>query len=368
MFYIYGMGSEVPIDIREKAALPDDKREILNKTAFLSGIGGCFVLSTCNRTEFCLSCTEDADIKAVFSALFGGYEKYCHFYKGEEAIGYFFNIACGLESLIKRETQIITQISEAAQTAREAGCLSPELEVLIRTAVTTAKKACGIMTEDIRLSSSWLAVDWLEDKSGGLRGVKCLVVGNGKVGRLTARELLKRGADVTMTLRSRSDSVVPRGCAAIPYESRYEYSCDILISATKSPHFTFTEDRLRHYPRFIADLAVPRDISPALAAKYGGNYRCIDDFKTADEDLSRVYEIIEEGINEYYIWENYRNSLAAIDGIKDIIAKRLAAANTEEPCEIVARTADMIFGGLKEYITPENAEKCLKKIEARARL
>lgn len=373
MLYMCGVDcSSAPAETREKLALSKADVNALARIAKkTSGINGCLPLSTCNRTEVYISCSENADKNAIFERVFGGSENCIKLYAGEDVIRHFFETACGLNSLIKRETQIITQISDAEKTAREAGCLDAELEVLSRLALTTAKKAAGVVSDDIRLSSAHLAADWFEEKNGGLKGAKCLVVGNGNVGRLAAQILHERGADVTMTLRSRKTSVVPRGCRAIPYEERYGFGADILVSATKSPHFTFTEDRIKFPPKYIADLALPRDISPELREKYGGNYRCIDDFAAGSEDVSQVYDEIENGINEYYLWANYRNAIPVMDEIKDMITKRLCAANgfdTEEIRDVVVKTADMLLCGMKETVNPESMQKCLEKLAGRARL
>ena len=373
MFYVYGTDcAAAPVEIRERLSLSAENFAKAAKAILsIDGVNGCMPLSTCNRSEVYISCDEKTDTSEIRKTIFNGYEAYCRDFSGEAAVRQIFNTACGLNSLIKRETQIITQFSEAEQIARGLGCLDARLEVLIRTAITAAKKAAGIVTEDESLSGVQLAADWLEKENNGLKGRKCLVIGSGKVGRLAAKTLIEKGADVTMTLRTKSENILPRGCRAVDYEKRYDFTADIIISATKSPHFTLTEDKMQHYPQYIADLAVPRDISPKLREKYGEKYRCIDDFISIAADYPEIYEVIENGINEYYLWENFRNSIPVIDDIKDVITKRLCAANGCEEAaisETVARTADMLLCGMKDCITGENMQHCLEKLKERARL
>ena len=373
MFYVYGTDCEAaPVEIRERLSLSEEDFEKTAKEVLsIDGVNGCMPLSTCNRCEVYISCDEDTDISKIKTAVFAAYKEYCREFSGEAAVRHIFNTACGLNSLIKRETQIITQFSDAEQTAREFGCLDSELAVLIRTAITAAKKAAGVVIEDERLSGVQLAVNWLAKENNSLKGRRCLVIGSGKVGRLAAKTLISKGADVTMTLRTKSENILPRGCRAIDYEKRYAFDADIIISATKSPHFTLTKENMKHCPEYIIDLAVPRDIAPELRKKYGEKYKCIDDFIAIANDYPEIYEVIENGISEYYLWENFRNSIPVIDNIKDVITKRICAANGCEEAaisETVARTADMLLCGIKDCITSENMQLCLEKLKERARL
>ena len=299
MFFMCGIDSTaVPLEICERAALSDTDIKILTpKIMDIQGVEACLLLSTCNRTELYIS-GEDADISAAFELVLPQNENYRTYLKGEDVISHIFETACGLISLIKRETQIISQLTHAEQTARELNSLNASLEVLMRLAVTAAKKAVGTAVTNAELSSAQLAADWLEEQYGGLSGKKILVTGNGNVGRLAAKILLKKGADVTMTLRLRTNSIIPCGCCAIPYDDRYSFKADVILSATKSPHFTYKEDKMLFYPDYFIDLAVPRDISQALRERYGKNYRCIDDFVTYSADNTKVFEIIEDGIKK----------------------------------------------------------------------
>ncbi len=372
MFFMCGTDSTaVPLEIRERAALSETDINILTpKILEIAGIDACFILSTCNRTELYIS-GENADVQAAFDLIISEGGEYRTVLFGEDVIRHLFETACGLNSLIKRETQIITQLSEAEILARKLGSLDAKLEVLLRLAITAAKKAAGIADANAGLSSAQLAVNWLSEQYGGLSGKKILVTGNGNVGRLAASLLQRAGADVTMTLRLRKSNVVPCGCRAIPYDERYDFKADTILSATKSPHFTYTEDKMKHFPDYFIDLAVPRDISPKLRERCGENYRCIDDFITETADNAEVFAVIDEGIEKYHEWETYRDSLPVIESIKETVTKRLCASDgydENDIADIVGRTADMILCGIKEKIDGEAMQKCLDRLTERARL
>ena len=326
MFFMCGIDSTaVPLEISERAAPSDTDIKILTpKIMDIQGVEACLLLSTCNRTELYIP-GKDADISAAFELVLPQNEIYRTYLKGEDVISHIFETACGLNSLIKRETHIISQLTYAEQRGRELNSLNASLEVLMRLAVTAAKKAVGIAVTNAELSSAQLAADWLEEQYSGLSGKKILVTGNGNVGRL----------------------------------------------ATKSPHFTYKEDKMLFYPDYFIDLAVPRDISQALRERYGKNYRCIDDFVTYSADNTKVFEIIEDGIKKYYAWETYRNIIPVIDELKEIMTKRLCASDGYDEYEIgdiVSKTTDMLLCSLKENLTDENMKKSLEKLTGRARL
>lgn len=372
MFFMCGTDSTaVPLEIREQAALSETDIKLLTpKILEIAGIDACFILSTCNRTELYIS-GENADVQAAFDLILSEGKEYRTILCGEDVIRHLFETACGLNSLIKRETQIITQISGAEMLARKLGSLDAKLEVLLRLAITAAKKAADIADANAGLSSAQLAANWLSEQYGGLSGKKILVTGNGNVGRLAASLLQRAGADVTVTLRLRKSNVVPRGCRAIPYDERYDFKADAIFSATKSPHFTYTEDKMKHFPDYFIDLAVPRDISPKLRERCGKNYRCIDDFITETADNAEVLAVIDEGIEKYHEWETYRDSMPVIESIKETVTKRLCASDgydESDIADIVGRTADMIFCGIKEKIDGESMQKCLDRLTERARL
>ena len=106
------------------------------------------------------------------------------------------------------------------------------------------------------------AVSLLKQRGFGLKGKKCLVIGNGEYGRLAAVTLREQGADVLMTVRQYHHGLVhvPEGCQRVDYESRYEYLAyvDLAVSATSSPHCTIHREEnegkvewfLKEYPEF----------------------------------------------------------------------------------------------------------------------
>jgi glutamyl-tRNA reductase len=371
-----------PLALREHLSFDDEQiKQISNELCALDGVKGCAILSTCNRTELYLSSDKELAADSLLLKYAGEFatelKDKLRLYIGNEAVYHLIETACGVNSAIKGESQIITQISHTADLSRELNCSDAELDVLFRTAVSTARKAVNDSVSYKKLSSAAKAVERLNDLCGDLKNKKCVVIGNGRVGVLVARLLVARGARVTITLRSyrHGKNVIPEGCRHIDYSDRLNVidGCDVLISATKSPHFTLTGAMSNSItlPKYIVDLAVPRDIEPTVYESGGTVYFNIDDFVFEDELGQEVFDTIEDGVAEYTAWCNYRESLGFIEGIKEIVAERIVSSTglDDETVKIVAaKTTDMIFGGIKSVITPQVIEECYNKIKERARL
>ncbi len=144
---------------------------------------------------------------------------------GDAAVHHLMAVAAGMESQIFGDDQIVSQVRGAAALAREAGTMDAVLDTLFRRAVTAGKR---VRTETrltgVPASAAAAGVRRAETFFGTLREKKAVVIGNGEMGRLAAAALHARGAAVTVTLRTyrHGETVVPSGCAAWPYDQRYE--------------------------------------------------------------------------------------------------------------------------------------------------
>lgn len=372
-----------PIELREELSFDDSSVvNIIKEICKSKVIKGCVILSTCNRTEIYISADEYIEADRILiehsGTDYGNFKDKFYIYRDKEVIYHLIETACGLNSAIKREGQIITQVGHAIALSHKNKCADAELDVLFRIAVSAAKKAVAAPESNYRISSAYKAVKMLEKKYVSLESRKCVIIGNGKVGILAANLLRSKGADVTITLRSykHGNNIIPNGCSIVEYADRRKAidGCDILLSATKSPHFTVTSELIEgiKMPEYIIDLAVPRDVEPSVYENINIKYFNIDDFVSADEnDDKEVYEIIESAVSEYISWNNYRNSIKEIENIKSIISKRIIKTTEYDENMVNAVTdkaLDMVFGGIKSAVTPEALKECYSKIKERARL
>lgn len=307
------------MEAREKCVFtPRRAGEVLTQIrAAHPEILGCALLSTCNRTELYLSLTEGAEIEpsALLAPWTGGFSLVSR--RGENCARYLMEVACGLRSLVFGDEQIAGQVNAAAALAREAGTMDPVLETLLRTAVTMAKAVrTAVRLTSRPASAAALAVEQLAALAGNLQGRSALVIGSGEMGRLAAALLRDAGCAVAVTLRTyrHGESVVPAGCAAVPYDRRYETmdGREILISATASPHYTVTLEALAHLkkpPRWMVDLALPRDIQPEAGGQEGVTLLNLDGLGGGARDVpDEAEDILAEGLTRFLCWAECREN------------------------------------------------------------
>ena len=332
------------IEVREKFSFTGNQAAaLMRKWKTYRGIHGIVLLSTCNRMEIYVN--SEGEISDYCRLLCGEkgvdeteYRSFFRMRDGEEAVRHLFEMTAGLRSLIVGEDQILTQVKEALSRAREEYAADRVLEVLFRQAVTTAKEIkTKVVFSKSNLSSAGEAVACLRRKNMTLAGKKCLVIGNGVIGRLTAQTLLEEGADVTVTVRQYHRGIVdiPAGAARIDYGKRYEVlpDCDYVFSATSSPNLTVTKEGLGKCrpakQQIFVDLAVPRDMEPGIGEMPFVTLYDLDDFARQDispklqEGLDRASLLIEQGMEEFRSWYECRDLIPTVQRIADLTAEDL---------------------------------------------
>ena len=365
------------------------------------GILGCVLLSTCNRMELWASTQEDWQ-GSLYDFLCrekgkepADFREYFVQRIDQEAVEHLFYLTSGLKSQILAEDQIITQVKEALALSREAYCTDNVLEVLFRKAVTGAKRVKTEVTFS-RGNSSVIhqAIEKLKEQGYDLLGKTCMVIGNGEMGKATAMALREAGAKVTVTVRQyRSGMVtIPPGCDRINYGERVEFlpKCDLAVSATASPNFTLTRELLEQTgltkELILIDLAVPRDMEPAIGELPGITLYDIDSFKiTADspalrESMEKAGGILAEEIADFYSWYQGRDLIPRIQEIKAEAVEdfnlRIMKILRKTPMEDTAREEllramdhaagnvvnKMIFG-LRDFLEPKEFISCVEGLE-----
>lgn len=334
-----------PADVRSAFSLPADVRgEVLALARARLGASGVVLLATCNRTELWASFdgvepparsldergapkSDDpllqtiCDMHMVESSENTRYFA-CH--SGEAAVDHLFNVACGLRSAIVAEDQIISQVKQAIAFSREIGLADGVLEVLFRQAVAAAKHVkSGVRFTRAYATAVDQAVAMLQAEGVRLEDTTCMVIGNGEYGRLAASTLVDCGARVLVTVRSYTHGTVtvPRGCESIPYADRYEHidQCQVIMSATASPHYTLERDEFaaacgNTSNLHVVDLAIPNDIDPAIADLQGCALHNIDSFATdiGSENAKAIeaaQRLLASGEAEFWDWMDRRDAM-----------------------------------------------------------
>ncbi len=280
-----------PISVRERAVVPaSEATALLRYLVGHCGLRGAAVLSTCNRTEFYVSCptTELADDVCPRLAQYldptGDRAIGAHLFalRDAEAIRHMLRVAGGLESMVVGEAQVLGQFRDARQLAREAGSLDAGLDYVMRRAVSAGKRVrtqTGIGRRAGSIADA--AVEIAGEIAGGLDGRGVLVLGAGAMSTLAARRLTRAGARVMVASRGGESAIalaaeVGAGAVAVTDPLAGAGDIDVVVSCTNSTAPVLTAADVAsmqaargHRPLGIVDIAVPRDVDPASASVPG---------------------------------------------------------------------------------------------------
>ena len=322
--YLIGLNhASAPLTLREKLYFdPSNCAERTREIAALPGVSEAVLLSTCNRTEVTFISDNPKIVIAYLaeyaSLSYQDISPWLYQYQDEEAIRHIFRVACGLDSLVVGETQILGQLRIAFEMARSAACACSNLHHIFQHAISVGKRArAETSISQGAFSIGRAGVELTQSLFSSLDGSQILILGAGKVSTITARHLSAAGA-CTIIVANRTHAHAEElakqlNGRAIHYQELPQAlaEIDILISSTSAPHYVLTKADLQ--PIMLArggkslcliDLAVPRDIDPAVSEIANVHLYNIDDLHLVTEakaqirqaDIPIVEKIIEEEV------------------------------------------------------------------------
>ncbi len=328
-----------PVELRENLAFPPEKREqALRRLAGYNGTDGtrmfaeAVIVSTCNRVEIYVLAR---DVEQGYESLVHfladfhdvaatGIKPHLYALEGHDAAAHLCAVAAGTKSLIIGEPQIQGQVKEAFEAAHDIGTAGPVLSALCRAALRSGKRArTETAISQHAVSVSHAAVELARKIFDNLSPLHVLLVGSGEMSRLAAKTLLEQGAhDLTVVNRSlehAQEMAAPfNGCALSfdEFEESLKHS-DIVITSTAAPEPIMRADLVRaamkarqHRPLFIIDIAVPRDVDPAVGRLENVFLFDIDNLKDVMEanleqrrkELGKVATAVEEETQQFMHW------------------------------------------------------------------
>ena len=344
------------------------------------------VLSTCNRLEIYFSGAQADDGIAVIEQYLstrlqaGVAELGAHLYRhiGDDAARHLMRVACGLDSMIFGETQILGQIAQAFEEARLRGHAGPVLSRLFAQAIHAGKRA---HTETVisrsTTSISHAAAQLMLEKLPQPANANIALIGAGEMVGLAARALQRMGVG-TMTFVNRTFEraeglAAEFGGTALPWSAleRALIWADAVICATGAPHTVIyrrdiaaTLAQREERPIVLMDIAVPRDIEDGIQDLPGVQYFDIDalrmvvDNNAAQRQAARpqVEAIIEQEAEHFFAWQRSRQVTPVIRDLRDwaqtiaddelaLTLNRLSGAD-ERTREIVSRMAHRLVNRL----------------------
>jgi glutamyl-tRNA reductase len=331
LLFVAGMNHRTaPVAMREQLAFEEEKiREIL---ADLSGRGllqEVMILSTCNRVEVYGVAAVPGEARSQAFSRLGSHrgvawrelEPLLYTATGDEAALHAFRVAASLDSMVLGEPQILGQVKDAFALAQSAGTAGPVLHALMSHAFSAAKRVRSeTLVGRLAVSISYAAVELARRIFEGLEGKAVLLVGAGEMSELAARHLIDHGAlpiYVANRTWSRAQELA-RGLGGVPVPfDQLEATLarvDIVITSTAAPEPVVTAAQVRAAlharrgrPLFFIDIAVPRNVEPAVNDLEGAFCYDIDDLRAVVEsnlkerqrEAQRAQVLLEREVDKF---------------------------------------------------------------------
>ncbi len=318
-----------PLDLLERMTIGDaGLQKALHDLVSREDVSEAVVLSTCNRTE----------VYAVAERFHGAYQDirdflaevaflapedfsdhlYVHY--DAAAVSHLFTVASGLDSAVLGESEILGQVKRSWDRAREEGAAGPALNLLFRHAIEAGKRArTDTAIAQHTTSVSQAAVAMAAQRLGGLHGRTGLVLGAGEMGEAMALALARAGTDLAIANRTWDTAVTLAGrvqgeavrLADLPVTLQ---AVDVLLSSTGAATPLLEVDDIERVvaaragrPLLIVDIAVPRDIDPAVGRLPGVTLLDMDDLRAFAElgtsarqgEVASVRALLDDELERY---------------------------------------------------------------------
>lgn len=264
----------------------------------------CAVLKTCNRVEVYVVSPKGSKVLLEFAKHMKVSSRIIDFLDHEESLRHLLRLACGLESMIVGEDQILGQMKELFMMAKKAHAVGKTLDTAFNKAIQVGKRVrneTGINKGSVSIGSA--AVELAEKIQGGLDGKTIMVIGAGEMGTLVSKALANKNINVIYVANRTFDKAETLACEldgkAIRYESMEKYipKSDVVISATSAPHYVLTKEIIsrvmgkRKKELMLIDIGNPRNIEGSVEDIPGVCLYNIDSLRSISEaNLEKRWE------------------------------------------------------------------------------
>jgi len=337
-FYIAGINyKKTDAAIRGRFAISAEQYEKILTLAPAHHLHELFILSTCNRTEIYgfaeepshlinLLCTQTTGDPATFSDI-------AYIKNGLEAVEHLFQVSAGLDSQILGDYEIVGQIKTAVKFARERGFIGAFTERLVNCVLQSSKSIKNqTALSGGTVSVSFAAIQYIKERIGRVEGEKILLIGVGKIGRNTCRNMVDYLGTRNITLINRTEeraaslaSEMGLNYAPIEEAAKYIGESDIILVATNAEQPTLLRTHLEGKgAKLLIDLSIPCNIEKSASELPGITLVNVDELsKLKDETLQKreaevpkAKAIIAEHIEELLEWHDMRKYVPVLKAVK----------------------------------------------------
>jgi glutamyl-tRNA reductase len=256
----------------------------------------CAVLKTCNRVEVYVVSPKGSKVLFEFAKHMKVSSRIIDFLDHDESLRHLLRLTSGLESMIVGEDQILGQVKDLFLMAKKAGAIGKTLDTAFNKAIQVGKRTrneTGINKGSVSIGSA--AVELAEKELGGLEGKTVMVIGAGEMGTLVAKALANKNIKVIYVANRTFDKAETLACElngkAVQYDIMEKYipRSDVVISATKAPHFVLTHEIMsrlmeeRNKDIMLVDIGNPRNIESSVGEIPGVSLHNIDSLRSISE-------------------------------------------------------------------------------------
>ena len=331
-----------PVDVRERLSMENKLAEHIASLRELAGVEAGTIVSTCNRVEVVVSAPSEDVISSIVNwlaerggAARGELEKHLYVIRHADVVKHLFRVASGLDSMIVGEAQIAGQVKNAFQVSHDQYGLDGVLQQLFEQTMRVAKKVrtdTGIGEHAV--SVPYAAVELAKKIFGDLSSVNVLIIGAGEMAELTAEHLAGFGPKQVFVANRAHERAVALAARfhgdAIHFDAIEPRlaACDIVVASTSAPHHIIAVEHVeralalrKQRNLFLIDLAVPRNIDPAVAGVDGAYLYNIDDLQLIAETnralrgqkAQQAEEIVAREV------DTFRKRIASQDAVPTIV-------------------------------------------------
>ncbi len=372
--FAFGLNhNTAPVSVREQVNFsPERLKHALHDIVERDLATEIVIISTCNRTElYCVFEHDTDDITHIINNWLSHYhnipsqllQNHLYTHKKDEAIRHLLRVACGLDSMVLGEPQILGQIKSAYNTAKESKTTKRLLNKLFEYAFSVAKQ----VRTDTAIGSSpvsvaFAAVRLAQQIFGSLQANTALLIGAGETIELAARHLhenkLGRVIVANRTLERASNLAKEFAGYAITLEEIPVHlaEADIVISSTASQTHVLAKSEVeqaikirKHRPMFMVDIAVPRDIEPSVGDLDDVYLYSVDDLneviqdnlRSREQEALKAEEIIDTQVTHFMSWWRSLDVVTTICNLRE--------QNQEHKNDIVIKAKRMLDNGKPSY-------------------
>lgn len=388
-FYIVGLSyKKADVITRSKFSLSKENQENLLIEAKSYGIEGIIVISTCNRVEVIGFAKHPYQLISLLCKYSKGtvdeFAKVSFVYKNKEAINHFIRIATGLDSQILGDYEIVGQLKDAFQLAKNFGTVNSYIERLYNVALHASKEAKNKTSLSSGTTTvSYAAIQYIKDNIEDLNNKNILVYGLGNIGENTAKSCVKYLKNNNITIVNRSiektenlaNVIDVQGIAHEKLSEEIQLSDVIIVATGASKPILTTNQFNNEKSQLIIDLSIPKNVDADVKLLKNKSVIDVDvlsqktkrTLENRQKQIPLVEEIIEKYKKEFLDWLGFRKSTPAINTLKQslesiqkdaisVYLKKHQNSNTEQAEEIASQIVNKIVSKFAMHLKDDNTQ------------